>query len=70
MLPSITKPGYWAIEESPREYCYKIRPLSENGEPKFIAFKEWAETYLALGNLGYRFRDSGHNHEKIIVSLT
>ncbi len=69
MYPSIRDPDYWALEESPREHCYWVVPLKILGDAREMTVHGFELVYLALGKLGYRFRDAGHDHLKVIISL-
>ena len=61
--------AFWTDDSEKREHCYKLVPRSIAGDAREMILHSFELVYQALGNLGYRFRDSGHNHEKVIVSL-
>ncbi len=62
--------GFWDDESSRREHCYKIIPRSIAQDRREMTVHAFDIIYEALGKLGYRFRDAGHNHEKVVVSLS
>jgi len=61
--------GFWADEDSPREHCYKVVPLDIANDAREMTLHGFERVYHALGGLGYRFRDAGHNSEYAIISL-
>ena len=61
--------GFWADDSSKREHCYKIIPRSIAQDVRQMTLHAFDLVYEALGNMGYKFRDAGHNHEKVVVSL-
>lgn len=61
--------GFWADDGSEREHCYKIAPRSIAQDVRQMRLHAFDLVYEALGKLGYRFRDAGHNHEKVVISL-
>ena len=69
MIPNIAETSFWAVEESPREFCYRIVPSKLLVGPEQMVHVGFEAVYLSLGELGYRFRDAGHDSEKVIVSL-
>ena len=59
--------GFWDGASDSREYCYRIVPLRiSSGE---IVSDGFEIVYQALGKIGYKFRDAGHNAKKVIISL-
>lgn len=61
--------GFWADESSPREHCYSIVPLRIAHDAREMTLNGFNLVYQALGNLGYLFRDAGHDSKKVVVSL-
>lgn len=43
--------------------------LSIAHDARQMTLRAFEIVYEALGTLGYRFRDTGNNHEKVVVSL-
>jgi len=60
---------FWADDSWKREHCYLIVPKSIAQNVRQMTLHAFDVVYQALGNLGYRFRDAGHNHEKVVISL-
>lgn len=61
--------GFWDDESSRREYCYKIIPRAIANDAREMTVRAFDIVYKTLGKLGYRFRDAGNNHEKVVISL-
>ena len=62
--------GYWADDGREREYCYKIIPQDIANDPRAMTLNGFDRVWGVLGQLGYRFRDAGHNHNYVKVSLS
>lgn len=56
-------------ESSKSEYCYKVIPLEIASDARQMTLNGFERVYKILGELGYRFRDAGHNAEYVIISL-
>ena len=61
--------GFWSDDGEKREFCYRIVPRAIAHDVRQMTLHSFELVYEALGKLGYRFRDAGHNHEKVVVSL-
>jgi len=61
--------GFWADDSSRREHCYKVVPKSIAQDVRQMTLHAFDLVYETFGKLGYRFRDAGHNHEKVVISL-
>ena len=62
--------GFWDKGiDSKREHCYRIIPLSISRDAREMTLHAFDLVYQSLGKLGYRFKDAGHNHENVVVSL-
>ncbi len=60
---------FWAEENSPRKNCYKVIPQTIARDIKEMTMNGFNLVYEALGKLGYKFRDAGHDSKEVIVSL-
>ena len=63
------KEGFWDGDSSKREYCYRVIPKDVAQAPGKMTLHGFDIVYQALGELGYKFRDAGHNDMYVIVSL-
>src|SRR3989344_186836 len=59
--------GFWDDTMSPRDNCYSVVPRNLAAGQMIVHGFE--KVYQALGNLGYRFRDAGHDSRHVVVSL-
>ena len=62
--------GFWADDSSAREHCYKVIPREIAQNLREMTLYGFDRVYHALGELGYKFRDAGHNAEYVIISLS
>lgn len=60
---------FWDNHSSKREYCFKIIPKKIAEDVRQMTLYAFELVYQALGGLGYKFRDAGHNSEYVIISL-
>ncbi len=65
--------GFWSDDSSEREHCYSVVPLELINEARHdvrqMILRGFELVYQALGMLGYRFRDAGHDSDHVVVSL-
>jgi hypothetical protein len=59
---------YWAEEWNPREYCYSIIPIKDK-KPENVTAEVWKKIFFMVGELGYLFRDAGHDIQHAVISL-
>ncbi len=62
--------GFWADSDIKREHCYKVIPKEIAQAPREMILHGFDRVYHALGELGYRFMDAGHNAKYVIISLS
>jgi hypothetical protein len=60
--------GFWDDRSMEREHCFRVTPLEISGTDRMVR-EGFNVIYQALGILGYRFRDAGHNSKYAVVSL-
>ena len=60
--------GFWADSDIKREHCYKVIPKEIAQAPREMILHGFDRVYHALGELGYRFMDAGHNAKYVITS--
>lgn len=60
--------NYWDSCEI-REHCYRIIPKDIADDPQEMILHGFDRVYQAFGKVGYKFRDAGHNHQFVVVSL-
>ena len=61
--------GFWTDDSNQREHCYEVIPKDIAQDPREMTLHGFDRVYQALGELGYRFRDAGHNAKHVIISL-
>ena len=61
--------GFWIDDSSQRQHCYKVIPDDMATDRRAMTLHGFDTVYQAFGELGYRFRDAGHNDQYVIVSL-